>query len=73
MTYFKVNVFNTPFHKASEDCDLPKCKLIIDHVEDKNPASANLSKDTPLHKASANDHLDCFSSKFPYNHSDMKE
>ena len=43
----------TPLHKAAKVGDLEKCKLIIKHVENKNP---NI-KTTPLHLAAWNGHL----------------
>ena len=43
---------NTPLHKAAKYGDISKCKLIIENVENKNPA--NLYKITPLHKAAGN-------------------
>ena len=47
---------NTPIYSAVKDGDLQKCKLIIDHVENKNPA--NTFGETPLHYAAAVGHLD---------------
>ena len=40
---------DTPLHRAVKDGNLQKCKLIIDHVENKNPA--NMFGKTPLHNA----------------------
>ena len=39
----------TPLHKEARDGQLSECKLIIDHVENKNPAD-NIGG-TPLHEA----------------------
>ena len=49
---------NTPLHNAAKDGDSKNCKLIIDHVENKNPANDNGW--TPLHYAAENGHLDIY-------------
>ena len=47
---------NTPLHTAAKYGDLSGCKLILDNVENKNPA--NSYENTPLHQAAGNGHLD---------------
>ena len=47
----------TPLHKAAGNGNLQKCKLIIDHVENKNPTNT-MDGWTPLHFAALNGHLD---------------
>ena len=46
----------TPLHNAARDVQLSECKLIIDHVENKNLADKRGC--TPLHLACENGHLD---------------
>ena len=46
---------DTPLHEAARDGQLLECKLIIDHVEDKNPQD-DYGR-TPLHFAAENGHL----------------
>ena len=50
---------NTPLHKAAIDGDLKECKLIINHIEHKNPSNKfGYPGITPLHYAAKNGHFD---------------
>ena len=44
----------TPFHEAAKEGDISKCKLIITHIEDKNPL--NFNGKTPLQMAVKSNH-----------------
>ena len=44
----KVVIGNTHLHKAARDGDFQKCKLIIDHVENKNPTLVSLINEQDL-------------------------
>ena len=46
----------TQLHQIARDGHLSECKLIIDHVENKNPADNR--GQTPLHLSAENGHLD---------------
>ena len=47
---------DTPLHKAAKTGVLKKCKLIIDNVENKNPADRG-GRTTPLHYAAMKGHF----------------
>ena len=46
----------TPLHEAAEAGQFPECKMIIDHVENKNPQDIR-RKNTPLHLAAIYGHV----------------
>ena len=48
----------TPLHLAAENGNLEKCKLIVEHVENKNPRTNMDMGWTPLHLAVRNGHFD---------------
>ena len=47
----------TPLHRAAKKGDLPICRLIIEHLPDKNPRNFLESGDTLLHWAAKKGHL----------------
>merc|ERR1712038_135966 len=57
---YSIHVKTTPLHEAAKNGHLEICKLIMDTIDDKNPAIRTRRKDgwTPLHEAAENGHLE---------------
>ena len=47
----------SPLHYAANNGHFRVCKLIIENISDKNPASVKFDGDTPLHWAASNGHV----------------